>query len=547
MYSSESDCISVPKKPTERQVLTWLRKRIHPYCWGQSDRHKDDFRQTTKRQILNFFRGRRFDLPGGYLPKMTNRMIMGHFAGQNILYFQADGKYSVPETLACIDIDCHDHGTYEGACACVEWLIDNGFPGLFWSRSSNGRGVHAYLRVDKTGSNARALDRALLGLERWLRYQLTIHCWDIEGIEVKGRPPIFEWGDEKHELLGLKMGSLAKLPIEALDRPVELMNTTLKVVGELRYLGAEVPEDWNHSSGRDNCTTYSVSVSLGLAEGSGAIDQDNLEPPFTPDMRNREWPRWVEVMAKNGLQEEDNVGLVVFELAKWLIWIEQYDRDDREERTIALLQDFVINKHNGFVTRINNGQIEDVFAQVGRIVEGALDQSAESKELFCRIRQKRDQGKYRRVIQIAPFLEEGDSQESKREEYNCTTYSVSIPTPSDEPLPPEIESQLSNFAASHRMQLRNGVYPLVRFARRLLNHLWGHKGSARIHRNTLAEWAGGVNQQNRYKKILLGLKLLEPWEGSYRSKTASSLYKMSRVTRVAFEERFREQSRVGVV
>jgi len=165
----------------------------------------------------------------------------------------------------------------------VEWLVNNGFPGLFWSRSTNGRGVHAYVRVDKPETNARGLDGALLEFERWLKYQFSIHRWDIEGIEVKGRPPIFTWGDERHELLGLKMGSLAKIPVEALDRPVELMNTTVKRVDELRRLGEEVPGDSEREMGEDNCTIYCVSISPDPTEGFGTIDPEGLrEIPFIP-------------------------------------------------------------------------------------------------------------------------------------------------------------------------------------------------------------------------------------------------------------------------
>jgi hypothetical protein len=104
---------------------------------------------------------------------MKNGLMMGHFTGLHILYFQGDGRYDTPEVIICIDIDCHDRGSYEGACACVAWLVDNGFPNLFWSKSTNGKGIHAHLRVDKTGTNARGLDKALRGLERWLKFQMT--------------------------------------------------------------------------------------------------------------------------------------------------------------------------------------------------------------------------------------------------------------------------------------------------------------------------------------------------------------------------------------
>ena len=124
----------------------------------------------------------------------------------------------------------------------MEWLRDNGFPGLFWCRSTNGRGIHAYVVVRKHQIDDVILDRGLLNLERWLQYQHHLQGWDIEMIEVKGRPPIFEWGVEKYELRNVKMGSLAKVPMDLLDRPEELMATTSLSVARLNRLGLEVPK-----------------------------------------------------------------------------------------------------------------------------------------------------------------------------------------------------------------------------------------------------------------------------------------------------------------
>src|SRR3954451_22042264 len=92
MYSSNLIDESSSKIPTERQVLTWLRKRIHPYCWGRSDHRKEGFRRTTKREVLNFFRLLRFGLTECHLPRMINFMLMEHMAGKHILYFEADGR-----------------------------------------------------------------------------------------------------------------------------------------------------------------------------------------------------------------------------------------------------------------------------------------------------------------------------------------------------------------------------------------------------------------------------------------------------------------------
>ena len=112
---------------------------------------------------------------------------MRHFTGYHILYFQANGQRKVPETLVMIDIDCHKRGSFEGAVRCVEWLRENGFPGLFWCRSTNGRGIHAYVVVRKHQIGDVELDRALVNLERWLQYQHHVHGWDIEMVEVKGQ------------------------------------------------------------------------------------------------------------------------------------------------------------------------------------------------------------------------------------------------------------------------------------------------------------------------------------------------------------------------
>ena len=114
----------------EKRVLAWIRKRIHPYCWGTSDRFKQGFTQTSSRQILDFFGCLRFGLPKRFLPTPRNGDFMAHVTGQLILYFQSNGRRRVPETLVKIDIDCHSKGSFQGAVECVEWLRGNGFPRL---------------------------------------------------------------------------------------------------------------------------------------------------------------------------------------------------------------------------------------------------------------------------------------------------------------------------------------------------------------------------------------------------------------------------------
>jgi hypothetical protein len=204
-----------------------MRQRTDSYCWGRSDRYKKGFTQTTRQQILDFFGCLRIGLPKRFLPRMSNLDFTKHCTGQENLYFQSTGRWKVPETLINLDIDCHNRGSYEGAVECVNWLRGNGFPGLFSSRSTNERGAHGYLVIRKIGYGDEALDSAITKLQRWLQYQHHVHGWDVEKIEVKGRPAIFKWGVHKYELLDVKLGSLARVPVDALVRPEELMATTV--------------------------------------------------------------------------------------------------------------------------------------------------------------------------------------------------------------------------------------------------------------------------------------------------------------------------------
>jgi hypothetical protein len=426
--------------------------------------------------------------------------------------FQANGRRKIAETLIMIDIDCHSKGSYEGAVRCVEWLKNNGFPGLFWCRSTNGRGIHASLVIRKHQFGDVELDRALGNLEHWLQYQHHVQRWDVERIEIKARPPVFEWGLEKYELRNVQMGSLAKVPVDLLDRPEELMATTSLSVARLNRLGLEVPREWN----RETLPTTN--------DGFGDISLDDIRL-WQPETGSRVWCTWIERMAKIGLVEDDSMGKVVFELAKWLLWVELHDRDDRLGLATSLLQGYVLSKHNGHVSRLNDGHEAEVLSQLERIVASAADISQDSAELFGRIRQGREEGKYWRPIRIVPLISAIETEGSDEEQYNCSTY-YSLPI-RDDVLPASIEEKLLSYAKQWRMRRSQGDYPFVRFSRRLLNLLWDRKGSARLSTALLTTWVTNVHQQNDFKQALRHLNLLRDWTGTYRARSASCLYRLT--------------------
>jgi hypothetical protein len=514
MYIRKTSGIS-----SEKRALTWIRKRIHPYCWGTSDRFKRDFSQTSSQQILDFFGCLRFDLPRKYLRTISNKDFCWHVTGQEIIYFQSNGRYRVPETLVKIDIDCHNRGSDQGAVECVEWLRTNAFPNLFWSKSTNRRGAHAYPVIKKAGYGEESLDSAISKLERWLQYQHHLQRWNIEKIEVKGRPPIFYWGNEKYQLRDVKLGTLAKVPVEALDRPEELMATTSVSIPWLNRLGLQVPKDWQTKE--LYCSTYSLPIS---DDAFGQIDLEDLRL-WQPETGGRVWCPWIEKMAKIGLVENDSMNRVVFELAKWLMWVELFDRDDREKLATELLQSYVLNKHNGHVSRLTDGRETEVLSHVERIVASAGKVSQDSHELFARLRAGRDNGKYWRPIKIAPLLSGASTTtEVKENELYCSTYSLPI---REDVLPDPIEDNLLRFAKMKRMRRTQGDFPFVRFSRRLLNYLYDRKGSARLSTATLTTLVTNVHQQNDFKVALRNLDLLTGWTGTYRAKSASCLYRLT--------------------
>jgi hypothetical protein len=306
------------------------------------------------------------------------------------------------------------------------------------------------------GYGDESLDSAIAKLERWLQYQHHLQGWGIEKIEVKGRPPIFHWGNEKYELRDVKLGTLAKVPVEALDRPEELMATTSVSIPWLNRLGLEVPKDWERND--LYCTTYSLPLSDDLF---GQIDLEDCRL-WQPETGSRVWCPWIEKMAKIGLVEDDSMGKVVFELAKWLVWVELFDRDDRQVFTTELIRSYVLNKHNGHVSRLTDGHESEVLSQIQRIVASAEKISQDSSELFARIREGRDNGKYWRPIRIVPLLSgTRATTEVQEKDIICTTYSLPI---RDDVLPLPIEDKILQFAKMKRMRRTRGDFPFVRFS-----------------------------------------------------------------------------------
>lgn len=208
----------------EKRITAWLRKRTSSIDGGiktkGSQPHPVHLNRKTK--IIGAFNNKDWKL----LNRISNRDFGKHFTGQETFYFTATGQLSVAETLAMIDIDCHLYGSLEGAIAFVEYLKKHYYPDLYWETSTNGKGVHAYVIIEKRGVGDVLLNQAFNRLQAFVRKVLASTTFDVEGVEVKGHCPVIGWAERRGEIKTITLGQLAKFPREACYRFLELKKTS---------------------------------------------------------------------------------------------------------------------------------------------------------------------------------------------------------------------------------------------------------------------------------------------------------------------------------
>lgn len=238
--------------------------------------------------------------------------------------------------------------------------------------------------------------------------------------------------------------------------------------------------------------------------------------PGLPSWRDGRWPLALEQLALSGLPCEDTVGDVVFELAKFLWWVELYQlpEDQRASEVIRLLQHYVINKHNGMVSRWNAGEEQAVLKQVSRCLRLARKvDDVDNRQVFARIRVKRTQGKYRRVISIADSILSVSSSGKKVPTGQVASLPVTSSSPSTyfsvgglEALETPLPRQIIQLIDGHR-----GRHKLIPYATRLINHLHANDGVCRIPHRALGQLLGYEDRSRitKYNKILIRAGILE--------------------------------------
>jgi len=162
-----------------------------------------------------------------WLQRLSQRRIMRHFEGAprefmiggetvvkpETFYFtgRRTRKGETCRTLLMLDVDAHKVGNLENAMEFARRLKDGFLPDCYVETSTNGKGAHVFLIIDKTDWADADYNGVLRELDRWLKAVLAETGIVLDTVEVKGSCATVSWKDgmPKHTA-----GLLAKLPRE---------------------------------------------------------------------------------------------------------------------------------------------------------------------------------------------------------------------------------------------------------------------------------------------------------------------------------------------
>jgi hypothetical protein len=203
-----------------------------------------------------------------------------------------------------------------------------------------------------------------------------------------------------------------------------------------------------------------------------------------------DWYHTVLRYAINGLEEHDSFFEVIHNLTKWLYWIDLYDLPEQQRTNLIknLLSEFILQKNNGFITRLSNGNEKEVYEQLFRIIKGVSEiNNSFSLDVFYNIRTKIKNNKYAnktRIIDLINGLNFGTPR--------LLTHMCMPPEKTDIPsnqLPEGIEN---------RIMEKQGMKKVFELARVLINKLISCGGKARLGRQWFT--SQGFKDPNKTKE-----------------------------------------------
>ena len=164
---------------------------------------------------------------GRFTDKLNNEDFRRHFRSLETFYFFGTPRVKDEYTLVMVDIDVQKSkglGSPQGALKFVQYLKSTVWPDLYYEPSTNGKGIHGYIRMWKRLVGAGRVNQAIEQLQAFLRYQADLTSADIELVEVKGKCPEIIY-DRDGKITEVKYGTFAKYPRQATLN--DLQNTTV--------------------------------------------------------------------------------------------------------------------------------------------------------------------------------------------------------------------------------------------------------------------------------------------------------------------------------
>ncbi|MBX7105379.1 MAG: hypothetical protein K1X57_14945 [Gemmataceae bacterium] len=294
-----------------------------------------------------------------------------------------------------------------------------------------------------------------------------------------------------------------------------------------------------------NVCSLREPVVLSQAEVPDCFEQVDL-PTI---VNNGQWLQFIHYVVKNGIPAKDKFFEVISTLAKWFVFVEMYG--DALSDIGAVLKQYVLSKHNNRVTRLNNGQITEVFGHVDRILTSVVkDESPTGLALFEDIRRRRTTGHYAEMWSFAPQIMRETTTTSSSSLSNMLLPShlicgsltqppdaVTVPTkwtyePDNTPLPDFVVERIRSAFQARNRQLRkgkDGSFPTLNAITRFFNYLFsGQKsGTRRASRELLIKMGFPTNGQRRSPIINLLVSSGLVTKGGYLSMEKSRLWTLA--------------------
>lgn len=275
---------------------------------------------------------------------------------------------------------------------------------------------------------------------------------------------------------------------------------------------------------------YSNTLSFIKAKQSTERRNNSYQNFNLSELRGGNWAKKLEEIARKGLPAEDCLGEIVCEMAKWLWWVELFDlpEDERQNRIIELLNQFVSEKHNGFVTRWNQGEYDEVLSQVSRCLDSAINLNVPDRDkslnTFASLRNKRANGQYKRIIKLQPVI-------LGIEEVTSNSFISSLSNLFSEcGLEDEIPEELTI-----RIDMKRGRHKIHDYAKKFINLLYYKRQDDNfiyLERKELCKFLLGYTDFNRfriYNKILHSAEVIDT--DKYRAKSRPTGYRLTREAR----------------